>query len=45
MLKKHILILEFIGEEMKPAPMLKEVKFSMEEELNSAYNQTIDVRF
>lgn len=46
LLKKHVLILEFIGTDMKPAPMLKEVRFSKSEddpELNSAYNQAINV--
>ncbi|CAL8069729.1 unnamed protein product [Orchesella dallaii] len=46
LLKKHILILSFIGTDMKPAPMLKEVRFSKDEDdpvLNSAYNQTIDI--
>jgi len=46
LLKKHILILEFIGEDMKAAPMLKEVKFAKNEddaELTSAYNQAIDI--
>lgn len=47
LLKKHVLILEFIGEDMKPAPMLKEVKFSKDEEedgeLRSAYKQAVDI--
>lgn len=46
LLKKHILILEFIGKDTKAAPMLKEVKFNKDGEdveLNSAYNQAIDV--
>ena len=48
MLKKHILILEFIGTDMKPAPKLKEVKFPQDDNnalLMSAYQQTVDVRF
>jgi RIO kinase 3 len=46
LLKKHILVLEFIGGERSPAPKLKEVKFPSDDEdkmLNSAYQQTIDV--
>jgi len=46
-LKKHILVMSFIGQEMRPAPKLKEVKFSDDDEgrdlLNSAYSQTIDI--
>ncbi len=48
MLKKHILILEFIGKDMKPAPKLKDVKFPQDDDnalLISAYHQTIDVSF
>jgi RIO kinase 3 len=44
-LKKHILVLSFIGKNMKPAPKLKDVKFPHGEEgdalLRSAYEQTI----
>ena len=47
-LKKHVLVLSFIGNDMTPAPKLKEVKFPPEEEddgaqLLSAYNQTVDM--
>ena len=46
MLKKHILILGFIGKDMRPAPKLKDVKFPQDDDnalLLSAYNQTIEV--
>lgn len=42
-LKKHILVLSFIGSDCKPAPKLKDVKFEDDEELISAYNQTVDM--
>jgi RIO kinase 3 len=46
LLKKHVLVLSFIGNEMKPAPKLKEVKFPDDDQdalLLSAYNQTVDM--
>ena len=46
LLKKHILVLGFIGEDMKPAPTLKEVNFPKDDDkflLSSAYNQLIEV--
>jgi RIO kinase 3 len=46
LLKKHILVLEFIGTEMKPAPKLKDVKFPDDDDdnvlLTSAYHQTVE---
>ncbi len=43
MLKKHVLIMSFIGEDMVPAPKLHEVHFS-QAQLESAYHQCIKVR-
>lgn len=40
LLKKHILIMSFIGRDHKPAPKLKEVRLSREQ-LQSAYQQCI----
>ncbi|XP_021960139.1 serine/threonine-protein kinase RIO3 [Folsomia candida] len=46
-LKKHILVLSFIGSDSKPAPKLKDVKFPIggdeDDLLLSAYNQTVDM--
>ncbi|CAG7828927.1 unnamed protein product [Allacma fusca] len=46
-LKKHMLVMSFIGKDGQAAPMLKEVKFSQDSEedmqlLQSAYNQVIE---
>lgn len=42
LLKKHILVMSFIGHEQVPAPKLKEVKLSSEE-MKEAYYQTLHV--
>lgn len=42
LLKKHILVMSFIGHDQVPAPKLKEVKLS-EEEMKDAYHQTLHV--
>ena len=42
LLKKHILVMSFIGEDMKPAPQLREVQLS-HSKLESAYRQCIKV--
>jgi len=44
LLKKHVLIMKFIGEDMRPAPKLHEVQFS-DSQLESAYQQCIKVRW
>ena len=44
LLKKHVLIMSFIGEEMRPAPKLHEVQLS-DSQLESAYQQCIKVRW
>lgn len=41
-LKKHVLVMGFIGEDMKPAPKLQEVQLSSSQ-LESAYQQCIKV--
>lgn len=41
-LKKHVLVMSFIGEEMKPAPQLREVQLTPSQ-LESAYQQCIKV--
>ena len=41
-LKKHILVMSFIGHDQVPAPKLKEVKLSSEE-MKDAYYQTLHV--
>lgn len=41
-LKKHILVMSFIGHDQVPAPKLKEVKLSSEE-MTDAYYQTLHV--
>jgi len=46
LLKKHILIMEFIGKDMIHAQKLKEVRFPTDDDnlmLLSAYNQAVDV--
>lgn len=46
MLKKHLLILTFLGENGKPAPKLKEVTFPSDDDnflLRNAYQQVINV--
>ncbi|XP_070277379.1 serine/threonine-protein kinase RIO3 isoform X2 [Myotis yumanensis] len=40
LLKKHILVMSFIGHDQVPAPKLKEVKLSSEE-MEAAYHQTL----
>ncbi|XP_035954029.2 serine/threonine-protein kinase RIO3 isoform X3 [Halichoerus grypus] len=40
LLKKHILVMSFIGHDQVPAPKLKEVKLSSEE-MKEAYHQTV----
>lgn len=42
LLKKHILVMSFIGHDQVPAPKLKEVKLSTEE-MKEAYYQTLRV--
>lgn len=42
LLKKHILVMSFIGHDQVPAPKLKEVKLSSEE-MKEAYYQTLHV--
>lgn len=42
LLKKHILVMSFIGHDQVPAPKLKEVKLSSEE-MKDAYHQTLHV--
>ena len=42
LLKKHVLVMSFIGEDMKPAPQVREVQFSRSQ-LQSAYQQCIKV--
>lgn len=41
-LKKHVLVMTFIGSDQKPAPKLKEAKLSLEQ-LNQAYSQTVEI--
>lgn len=43
LLKKHVLVMSFIGEDMKPAPRLHEVQLSPSQ-LESAYHQCTKVR-
>ena len=45
-LRKHILIMEFIGEDQKPAPKLKDLTGGQlgRDQMNSAYQQCIQVR-
>jgi len=42
LLRKHILVMSFIGQDCKPAPELKEVRLSPEL-MTSAYQQCIHV--
>lgn len=42
-LKKHILVMSFIGQDQVPAPKLKEVKLS-NEDMKKAYYQVLNVR-
>ena len=42
LLRKHVLIMSFIGQDQRPAPKLKEARLS-HEEMTSAYHQTIQV--
>ncbi len=42
LLKKHVLVMSFIGEDMKPAPQLREAKLT-QAKLESAYQQCIKV--
>ena len=42
MLKKHVLVMEFIGQEGRPAPKLTEVVLSPED-LGAAYHQCVEV--
>ena len=42
LLKKHVLVMQFIGMDGKPAPKLKEAELT-EEELLSAYSQCVDM--
>lgn len=42
LLKKHVLVMSFIGEDLKPAPQLREVHLSRSQ-LDSAYQQCIKV--
>lgn len=40
--KKHVLVMSFIGEDMKPAPQLREVQLT-HSQLESAYQQCTKV--
>jgi RIO kinase 3 len=42
-LKKHVLLMSFIGEDNKPAPKLKDAILN-ESELRSAYEQCLQVK-
>ena len=42
LLRKHVLIMSFIGQDRQPAPKIKEAKLSLEE-MTSAYRQCIEV--
>ncbi len=42
MLKKHVLVMSFLGEDMKPAPQLREVKLTRSQ-LETAHKQCIEV--
>ena len=44
MLKKHILVMSFIGKDQKPAPKLKDAVLSPRQ-LRQAYQQCVEVRF
>ena len=43
LLKKHILVMSFIGKDQKPAPKLKDVVLSSRQ-LQQAYEQCVEVR-
>ena len=43
LLRKHILVMSFIGRDQKRAPILKEAALSREQ-MNSAYQQCLQVR-
>ena len=43
LLRKHILVMSFIGRDQKRAPTLKEAMLSREQ-MNSAYQQCLQVR-
>ena len=43
MLKKHILVMSFIGKDQKPAPKLKDAVLSSRQ-LRQAYQQCVEVR-
>ena len=43
MLKKHVLVMEFIGQDGRPAPKLTDVALSPED-LSLAYHQCVEVR-
>ena len=42
LLRKHVLIMSFIGQDQRPAPKLKEATLT-QEEMTTAYHQTIQV--
>ena len=42
LLRKHILVMTFIGKDQKPAPKIKDAKLSPED-MQTAYNQIISV--
>ena len=42
MLRKHVLIMSFIGQDQRPAPKLKEATLTLEE-MTTAYHQTMEV--
>lgn len=41
-LKKHVLVMSFIGHDGKPAPTLKEAVLTSDQ-LNKAYGDTVDI--
>ena len=43
LLKKHILVMSFIGKDQKPAPKLKDAGLSSRQ-LQKAYEQCVEVR-
>lgn len=42
-LKKHVLVMSFIGQDQVPAPKLKDVKLNSED-MKKAYYQVLNVR-